>query len=99
MAGMIAPWLFELLRRERDWRATLPNLASQLSDLPEDRIRAALDLGAAFEHLEPDRRHAITAYQLAGPGRDRGRSGVLATEMGWWPAVGRLAHLELKATG
>lgn len=79
---MIAAWLFELLRRDRDWRATLSNIAAQLSELPDDRVRAARDLGAAFEHLEPDRRHAITAYQLAGHGRDGGRSRVLAIEMG-----------------
>lgn len=95
---MIAPWLFELLRRERDWGAMLPKIAEQLTELPEDRVRAALDLGAAFEHVEPDRYHAIRAYQLAGPGRDRGRSRVLAVEIGWWQAVGRLAQIELKST-
>ncbi|MBV8758667.1 MAG: hypothetical protein JO257_15380, partial [Deltaproteobacteria bacterium] len=96
---MIAAWLFELLRRESDWRAALPRIASQISELPEDRIRAARDLGAAFEHVEPDRRRAIGAYQLAGAGRDNGRSRALATELGWWAAVARIAHVELQATG
>lgn len=94
---MIAAWLFELLRREADWHAALPRIAAQISELPEDRIQAALDLGAAFEHLEPDRRRAIGAYQLAGPRRDGGRSRALATQLGWWPAVARLAQLELQA--
>ncbi len=95
---MIAPWLFELLRREADWRAALPRIASQISELPEDRVRAALDLGAAFEHVEPDRRRAIGAYQLAGPRRDGGRSRALAMQLGWWAAVARLAQIELQAT-
>jgi hypothetical protein len=94
---MIAPWIFELLRREQDWRAALPKIATQLSQLPEDRIRAALDLGAAFEHIEPDRRHAISAYQLAGPGRDGGRSRALAVELGWHEAIARLGQLEVRA--
>jgi hypothetical protein len=92
---VIAKWIFELLRRERDWRAALPKIADRLTELSEDRVRAALDLGAAFEHIEPDRYHAIRAYQLAGPGRDRGRSRALAIEIGWWQAVGRLAQLEI----
>src|SRR5262245_9270257 len=95
---MIAPWIFELLRRERDWRAALPGIAKHLSALPEDRVRAGLDLGAAFEHIEPDRYHAIIAYQLAGPQRDNGRSRALALEIGWWQAEGRLAAVELQAS-
>jgi hypothetical protein len=96
---MIAPWIFELLRRERDWRAALPRIANHLSELPEDRVRAGLDLGAAFEHIEPDRYHAIIAYQLAGPQRDGGRSRQLALEIGWWQAEGRLATVDLQASG
>jgi hypothetical protein len=95
---MIAPWIFELLRRERDWRAALPRIANHLSELPEDRVRAGLELGAAYEHVEPDRYHAILAYQLAGPQRDNGRSRTLALEIGWWQAEGRLAAVELAAT-
>ena len=94
---MIAGWLFELLRREADWHSALPKIAAQISELPEDRVQAALDLGAAFEHLEPDRKRAIGAYQLAGPRRDGGRSRALATQLGWWPAVARLAQIELQA--
>jgi hypothetical protein len=96
---MIAPWIFELLRRERDWRGALPRIAAHLSELPDDRVRAGLDLGAAFEHVEPDRYHAIIAYQLAGPQRDGGRSRQLALEIGWWQAEGRLATVDLQASG
>lgn len=96
---MIAPWIFELLRRERDWRGALPGIANHLSELPEDRVRAGLDLGAAFEHIEPDRYHAIIAYQLAGPQRDGGRSRQIALEIGWWQAEGRLATVDLQASG
>jgi len=96
---MIAPWIFELLRRERDWRAALPKIAAHLSELPDDRVRAGLDLGAAFEHIEPDRYHAIIAYQLAGAQRDGGRSRQLALEIGWWQAVGRLATVDLQSSG
>jgi hypothetical protein len=96
---MIAPWIFELLRRERDWRAALPRIVEHLSELPDDRVRAGLDLGAAFEHIEPDRYHAIIAYQLAGPQRDGGRSRQLALEIGWWQAEGRLATVDLQASG
>ncbi len=96
---MIAPWIFELLRREQDWRAALPKIAEHLAELPEDRVRAGLELGAAFEHIEPDRYHAILAYQTAGPQRDNGRSRALALEIGWWQAEGRLAAVELQASG
>lgn len=96
---MIAPWIFELLRRERDWRAALPKIAEHLAELPDDRVRAGLELGAAFEHIEPDRYHAILAYQTAGPQRDNGRSRALALEIGWWQAEGRLAAVELQASG
>jgi hypothetical protein len=96
---VIAPWIFELLRRERDWRAALPKIAEHLSELPEDRVRAGLELGAAFEHIEPDRYQAILAYQTAGPLRDNGRSRALALEIGWWQAEGRLAAVELQASG
>ncbi|MEO8706635.1 MAG: PilZ domain-containing protein [Kofleriaceae bacterium] len=52
---------------------------------PEMR-RAVRELGAAYEHIEPDRRRAIDIYGLA----DHVRAVDLAVELGWWAGRARL---------
>ncbi len=85
----IAPWLSPVLWREHDWRAALERVARELSAGQQSQ-RSALDLARACEYVEPDRRRAIAAYELAGPGADRGRARELAIELGWWSARARL---------
>lgn len=89
----IAAWLVPVLWREHDWRAALARIGRDLAakaDTPQTQ-RAALELGAALEYIEPDRRRAMEAYELAG-GAGVARARELAVELGWWPARARLAH-------
>lgn len=86
---MIAPWLYEILSRERDWRGALRRVANDLASLR--RERAHLDLARALEHLEPDLRFVIAAYQHVGAERDGGRALALALELGSWADVVPLA--------
>lgn len=56
-------WLRDLLWRAEDWRAVL---AGALDDVRRTRdARRAIELGRALEHVEPDRRRALDAYQVA----------------------------------
>ncbi len=89
----IAPWLLPVLWREHDWRGALERLRLQLAtvQLSPQSQRASIELGRAFEYVEPDRFRAIAAYALAGPGGDLGRARELALELGWWPACARLS--------
>jgi hypothetical protein len=85
----IASWMLPVLWREPDWRAALGRLASEL---PAGTPRAAVELAAAFEYVEPDRRPPIHCYELAGAGHAV-RARELAVELGWWPAAARLAAI------
>ncbi|MBS1124166.1 MAG: PilZ domain [Deltaproteobacteria bacterium] len=88
----IAAWLLPVLWREQDWRAALERFGGQLAgaETGVPSQRAAIELGRASEHIEPDRRRTIAAYELAGPGGDLGRARELAVEIGWWSARARL---------
>ena len=88
---MTSTWRQERLWRERDWRRALERELAALRRGPADRAGAALALGEALEHIHPDRRLAIAAHAAAGPDHDRGRARALAIELGWWPALARLA--------
>lgn len=88
---MTSTWRQERLWRERDWRRALERELAALRRGPADRAVAALALGEALEHIHPDRRLAIAAHAAAGPDHDRGRARALAIELGWWPALARLA--------
>ncbi|HUJ59050.1 MAG TPA: PilZ domain-containing protein [Kofleriaceae bacterium] len=85
----IATWLSQALWRAHDWRAAIDRLAAELrAGAPAPR--PALELAAASEYVEPDRRRAVALYELAG--RDGvARARELAIELGWWPAAARLA--------
>lgn len=87
-------WPRDRLWRERDWKRALERALAELPLAAPDRVARTIELGRAFEHIHPDRRRAIAAYAAAGPGRDGGRARELATELGWWPALARLALLE-----
>jgi PilZ domain len=95
---MIAPWLQDLLVRERNWRGTLRRLSSEWAQR-RDRSGSLAEVGRALEHVEPDRRFAVVAYQNAGPEVAAGRALDLALELGWWSAVVPLATQERSATG
>src|SRR5688572_22655134 len=86
----IAPWLHTVLWREHDWRAALGRLVRELPVGTQSQ-RPAIELARACEYIEPDRRRAIAAYELAGAGGDRGRARELAIELGWWSARARLS--------
>jgi PilZ domain len=91
---MIAPWLRTKLWRERDWSQTLRQIAMALSPMDPDHAARASDLGRAFEHVDPDRRRAIAAYSASGRSVDLTRAREIAIEVGWWPALARLAMSE-----
>ncbi len=80
-----------MLWREHDWRPALVRLATQLAGQPDSPAaqRAAVELGRAYEYIEPDRRCAIDAYELASGAAGR-RAHDLAVELAWWPARARL---------
>src|SRR5689334_20007326 len=86
----IASWIVPVLWREGDSRTALDRLAEELATLERSvqRSRAATELGAAFEYIEPDRRRAIAVYELAGHDAPRGLE--LAIELGWTLARARL---------
>ena len=94
----VAPWILPVLWREHDWRPALVRLANQLAAQPDSPAaqRAAVELGRAYEHIEPDRRCAIDAYELANGAAGR-RAHDLAVELAWWPARARLL-VALRAT-
>ena len=89
----IASWLLPVLWREHDWRAAIERLVTELAALGStpQAHRAGLELGHAFEYIEPDRRRAIAVYELVGPGGNPSRARELAVEIGWWSARARLS--------
>lgn len=91
---MLAAWLRPILWRERDWSETLTRVLAALTATVSERRTRAVDLGRACEHVVPDRRRAIAAYAAGGPGAELGRARALAIELGWWPALARLALIE-----
>ncbi|MEZ4398490.1 MAG: PilZ domain-containing protein [Kofleriaceae bacterium] len=88
---MIAPWLRPMLWSERDWPRTLTRVAAMMATTGEGRAARAAELGRACEHVVPDRRRAIAAYATGGGAAELARAQALAVELGWWPAVARLA--------
>jgi hypothetical protein len=96
---MIAPWLLEILCRKRNWRLELRRIADELPKLSSERAMATIDVARAFEHLEPDRRFAISTYQRCGDDEEIGRALSLAIEAAWWAAVRPLAQRRRLATG
>ena len=94
---MIAPWLRPMLWGERDWDRALRRVV-HASGGGGDRDERARALGAACEHVAPDRRRAIAAYAAGGP-ELLARARALAVAEAWWPAVARLAHAERGQTG
>ncbi|MBL8622142.1 MAG: PilZ domain-containing protein [Myxococcales bacterium] len=95
---MIAPWLRPMLWGERDWDLALRRVLHATGTGGGDRDERALALGAACEHVAPDRRRAIAAYASGGP-ELLARARALAVELAWWPAVARLAQAERARTG
>src|SRR5438067_8425159 len=80
----IAGWLVEQLLRERDWPAVLERLTGD-----------PVELGHAFEYIEPDRRRAIEVYERSVAGLPRARE--LAIEVGWWGGEAARGRRELDA--
>ena len=96
---MIAAWLRPLLWTERDWDRTLAQIAHAMAGTGDARAARAAELGAACEHVVPDRRRAIAAYASGGGRAELARARALAAAHGWWPAVARLALAERHAGG
>ncbi len=90
MSEPVEAWLLPVLWRERDWRAALTRLATEKAKVPASAMtrRSAVELGRACEYIEPDRRRAVAAYELAG-NLDAERARELAIETGWWAARAR----------
>ncbi len=86
-----------MLWGERDWDRALRRVV-HASGGGGDRDERARALGAACEHVAPDRRRAIAAYAAGGP-ELLARARALAVAEAWWPAVARLAHAERGQTG
>jgi PilZ domain len=101
LRSMIASWLLDTLSREWSWRTALRRIAGELAAMPpgaRDHLKV-VDVARALEHVEPDRRFAISCYQHAVPELDDGRALLLAVEGGWWPLVCQVAMRERTATG
>ena len=81
---MIAPWLRPMLWGERDWDRALRRVV-HASGGGGDRDERARALGAACEHVAPDRRRAIAAYAAGGP-ELLARARALAVAEAWWPS-------------